>query len=343
VVRVAKSTILTDFDGRFTIQAKKGDSIHFKHLGFKNKTVFLPSLKPLNIILIEQKELLKEVVITAFRKTKPKSALGYATRSIDNKEITAVNNSTNPFESLSGKIAGVDITAPAQPGASTKIILRGFSSLSQNTPLYVVDGTPISASINGTNQNSATNAVTRSFDGGSNINDLDPNNIEHIEILKGATAAAIYGSRASNGVILITTKKGKQGIKVDYTNAIDFLEIGKTPDLQNRFGQGWNGLSYSGDRLTSNENGSWGAAFTGLDRLWGQQFGNTQQIKPYNALQNNIKDFYDLGHTYSNSLRVSTGNETSDFSIIYSKSEIMLARVMFCRKNYYKYQETLVL
>lgn len=317
----SQNTTLTDFDGRFTKNAKPGDTLLFKHLGFKNQTVIPGYQKQLNIIMLEQKELLKEVVITAFKKPKKQRALGYATTTVNSEEITRVNNSTNPFESLSGKIAGIDITAPAQPGASSKIILRGFSSLSQNTPLYVVDGTPISASINGTNQNSANNSVTRSFDGGSNINDLDPNNIANIEVLKGGAAAALYGSRASNGVILITTKKGTQGLKVDFVSAIDFLEIGKTPRLQNDFGQGWNGLSYSGNRLTSNENGSWGAAFNGLTRLWGQQFRNTQQIKPYIGLEDNIKDFYDLGHTFANSLRISAASDNSDFSIIFSKSD----------------------
>ncbi len=146
-------------------------------------------------------------------------------------------------------------------------------------------------------------------------------------VLKGAAATAVYGSRGANGAILITTKKGRKEsrISVDFTTSIDFLEVSRVPHLQNDFGQGWNGLSYSslpsGGLGASNENGSWGPAFNGQVRPWGQIVDNSQQIKPYVALPNNIKDFYDVGQVYTNSVRVSGGGTNSDFSLGFTNTD----------------------
>ena len=325
LVKGTSSGTSSDFDGKYSIRANEGATLVFSFVGYSTTEVTVGASNTVNVTMQEDAESLEEVVVTAFGKTKQKRSLGYSATAVDAAALTEVTNSNNPFESLSGKVAGVDITAPSQPGATTKIILRGYGSLESNSPLYVVDGTPISASINGTNENSVDDAIDRSFDGGSNINDLDPNSIASINILKGGPAAALYGSRASNGAIIITTKKGRnnQKLRVDVVSSIDFLQLARTPHLQNEFGQGWNGQNYSGGGTlaASNENGSWGAPFTDAVRLWGQVYNNTQQIKPYSALEDNIKDFYDTGHTYSNSVRLSGGGEKSDFSLIYSKTD----------------------
>jgi TonB-linked SusC/RagA family outer membrane protein len=325
LVKGTTSGTSTDFDGRYSIKANTGATLVFSFVGYTTQEIKVGTSSSINVALSEDAAVLEEVVVTAFGKTKQKRSLGYSATAVDAATLTEVTNSNNPFESLSGKVAGVDITAPAQPGASTKIILRGFSSLGSNSPLYVVDGTPISSAINGTNENSGNSSINRSFDGGSNINDLDPNSIESINILKGGPAAALYGSRASNGAIIITTKKGRNNekLRVDVVSSVDFLEVARTPHMQNQFGQGWNGQNYSGGGTlaASNENGSWGAPFNGQTRLWGQVYNNSQQLKPYVALEDNIKDFYDIGNTYSNSVRLSGGGEKSDFSLIYSKTD----------------------
>ena len=184
--------------------------------------------------MLENTQALEEVVVTAFGKRKQKKALGYATVSISAKDLTEVTN-TNPFESLSGKVAGVDITIPAQPGASAKVILRGFSSLGSNSPLYIIDGSPISNANNrGSDPNNLSTDATRTFDAGNGLNDIDPNNIASMTILKGAAAAAIYGSRASNGVIIITTKRASLGqkLRVDISSSTDFSEVARLPHLQ---------------------------------------------------------------------------------------------------------------
>jgi TonB-linked SusC/RagA family outer membrane protein len=187
-----------------------------------------------------------------------------------------------------------------------------------NGPLYVVDGTPINNTASGTSNNGVA-TTTRSYDAGNGISDIDPNNIESMTVLKGAAASALYGSRAGGGVIIITTKKGKAntGIKVDLLASTEFSEVARVPHLQNQFGQGWNGAGYSGDG-TSNENGSWGPAFNGEIRPWGTIYNNTQQIKPYVGLKNNVRDFYNTGVMSTQSASLSGSDDNSDFSLVFS-------------------------
>ncbi|KAB5489486.1 SusC/RagA family TonB-linked outer membrane protein [Flagellimonas hadalis] len=314
----------TDFDGNYSIGAIRGETLVFSYLGLQTQEVVVGNASSMDVTMLEDAQALEEVVVTGVLGTKSQPrAQGFASTNLNNADLTDVNN-TNPFESLSGKVAGVDITTPAQPGASPKVIVRGFSSITgTNSPLYVVDGTPINSSTNG----SLESVFNRSFDGGSGINDLDPNSIESMTVLKGAAATAVYGSRGANGAILITTKKGRKEsrIAVDLTTSIDFLEVSRVPHLQNQFGQGWNGLSYSslpsGGLGASNENGSWGPAFNGQVRPWGQIIDNAQQIKPYVALPDNIKDFYDVGQVFTNSVRISGGGTNSDFSLGFTNTD----------------------
>lgn len=322
VVKGSTRGVSSDFDGNYTIKVNQGDILVFSFIGYTNKEVTVGASNTINVQLEEDAQSLQEVVVTAFGKPKPKREMASSVAILTNEDLTDVTN-TNPFESLSGKIAGVDISTPAQNGATSKVIIRGFSSLGSNQPLYIVDGSPINNTPNGT----AANVVNRTFDGGSGLNDIDPNSIENITVLKGAAASALYGSRASNGVILITTKRGKAGqkLRVDVISSLDYSEVARVPHLQNQFGQGWNGQSYSslptGGLGASNENGSWGAAFDGKDRPWGQIVNNSQQIKPYVALENNIKDFYDVGYTYTNSVRLYGGGESSSFSFGFTNTK----------------------
>ncbi|TRX01090.1 SusC/RagA family TonB-linked outer membrane protein [Flavobacterium gawalongense] len=316
LVKGTKSGTQTDFDGKFSIKATSSQVLIFSYIGMKTQEV-MASSSTVNVKLKDDSVQLEGVVVTALGIKKQKRSLGYATANVGAKELTEVPN-VNVFESLSGKVAGVDITAPAQVGASSKVIIRGYNSLSNSSPLYVVDGTPINNSSNGSSSN------TRSFDAGNGVSDLDPNNIESMSILKGAAASALYGSRAANGVILITTKsaKNKSKISVEFLTSSDFSEVARVPHLQNDFGQGWNGKSWSSwagsPNNASNENGSWGPAFNGEVRPWGAILNNAQQIKPYIALENNIQDFYEIGNTFTNSVRLSGGGENSNFSLNFS-------------------------
>ena len=316
LVKGTKSGTQTDFDGKFSIKAAPNQTLVFSYIGMQSQEA-KASANTINIKLKDESIELSGVVVTAFGIKKQKRSISYATSNISSKDLTEVSN-VNVFESLSGKVAGVDITAPAQVGASSKVIIRGFNSLSNSSPLYVVDGTPINNSANGSSGN------TRSFDAGNGVSDLDPNNIENISILKGAAASALYGSRAANGVILVTTKsaKNKSKISVELFHSTDFSEIARAPHLQNKFGQGWSGFSWSNwagsDNNSSNENGSWGPAFNGEVRPWGAIINNAQQIKPYVALENNVIDFYEVGSTFTNNVRLSGGGENSNFSLNFS-------------------------
>ena len=177
LVKGTTNGVQTDFDGKFQIKAASGQILVFSYLGMKS--LERPASANMTVKLADDSVQLEGVVVTAFGIKRQKRELGYATTTVSSKDLTEVTN-TNVFESLSGKVAGVDITAPAQVGAAPKVIIRGFSSFQGNSPLYVVDGTPI------TNNSGSATGNTRSFDSGSGISDIDPNNIESMSILKGA-------------------------------------------------------------------------------------------------------------------------------------------------------------
>ncbi|MFP9098139.1 SusC/RagA family TonB-linked outer membrane protein [Flavobacterium sp. RHBU_24] len=316
LVKGTTTSTTTDFDGKFSISATPQQTLVFSYIGMGAKEVSAAQTT-VTVSLASTATELEGVVVTSLGIKREKRALGYATTTVSNQQLTQVVN-TNPLESLSGKIAGVDISAPATPGASPKVVVRGFSSITQsNGPLYVVDGTPLNNSFTG------STSSTRSYDGGSGINDIDPNNIESMTFLKGAAASALYGSRASNGVVIITTKRGKQGqkINIDFTSTMEFNQVARIAHTQNEFGQGWNGQGYSSLSSglgPSNENGSWGPAFNGEVRPWGTIYNNSQQIKPYVALEDNVRDFYDTGYLRTNSINLNGGTDMADFSLSFS-------------------------
>jgi TonB-linked SusC/RagA family outer membrane protein len=321
IVKGTNTGTETDFDGNYSIKAKKGAVLEFSYIGMQATTKTVGSSNTIDIVLQEDTEALEEVVITAFGSKRQAKSLGYAAVKVTASELQEVSTS-NPLENLSGKIAGVDISSPAQPGASTKIIVRGTSSITgSNTPLYIVDGSPIQ------DRSNSSIGSSSSFDAGSGINDIDPNNIASINFLKGAAATALYGSRGANGVIVITTKKGKDKLRINFSSSYDFLEVARTPHFQNEFGTGWSGASYSnvtgeGSTAASNENGSWGPAFSGEIRPWSRIIDGQQLIKPYVGLPDNVRQFYDIGHSKSNSLSISGGSEKSDVALTFSRVEM---------------------
>lgn len=318
LIKGTQSGTQTDFDGKFSIKATPSQILIFSYIGMKTQEK--PANSPtLSVKLLEDAVELEGIVVTALGIKRQKKALGYASTTVNKDQITNVVTN-NPFESLSGKIAGVDISAPVQPGSSTKVIIRGIGSITgTNQPLYIIDGSPIDNAANG------ETSINRSYDAGSGINDIDPNNIESITFLKGAAATALYGSRAGRGAIIITTKKGKENqskINIDFSTSVEMSEIARIPHFQNSYGQGWGGLGYSQLPTgpgSSNENGSWGPAFNGEIRPWGTIHNNSQQIKPYSVLKNNMKDFYEIGLLTSNNINLSLGGEFSDFSLGFTK------------------------
>jgi TonB-linked SusC/RagA family outer membrane protein len=209
-------------------------------------------------------------------------------------------------------VAGAQITSSSgAPGASNKVIIRGFTSLSGgNNPLYIIDGVPINNSFTG------STGLNGASDFGNRVNDLNPEDIQSVTVLKGAAASALYGSRAAAGVIIITTKKGKEGVgaEISFASSLVFDEVLKLPTFQNERGQGFYGSTT--DWL--NENTSWGSEFTGELQPWGRVINNEQRVKPFVALPDNVKEFFEIGQTFTNSISMNGGNENSTYYLSYS-------------------------
>lgn len=298
----------TDFDGKYSLNVPDGSQfLVFSFVGMQMQEVAITSLA-INVVMETESIGMDEVVVTAIGIKRSEKSLGYAATSVGGEDINKAAP-MNALGGIQGKVAGVSISsASGSPGASTKVVLRGYSSITgSNQPLYVVDGTPVD------NRRVGDNGSTRSTDFGNSANDINPDNIESMTILKGASATALYGSRAANGVIMITTKSGKAGkLKVNYSGSFELTTPLRLPQLQNTFGQGWSG------HFASNENGSWGPKMDGTVRPWGNIVDNQQLIKPFSAQKDNLKDFYDLGTTLNNSLSISGGNEKATFFVSYN-------------------------
>ena len=299
---------VTDFQGKYTLSVPSSAQIlAFSFVGMKTQEVAINGRTTVDALIEPTTVGLEEVVVTAMGITRSQKAVGYSVTTVNSAEISKSGQSTL-MNSLQGKVAGVTVTSGGGlPGASTKVILRGYASITgNNNPLYVVDGSPIDN----------TSRVQNGVDFGNGANDINPDDIESVNILKGAAANAIYGSRAANGVIMITTKKGKASdkIKVTFSSNTTFSNPVRLPQNQNEFGQGWNALS----DLT--QNGSWGPKFNAKIRPWGAIVDNAQLIKPYVALPDNVSDFFDTGTSFNNSITFSGGNEVTNFYLSYANT-----------------------
>ena len=210
IVKNTSKGVTTDFDGNFSITLADADVVLvFSSLGFTSKDVSAAGKSVINVVLEPSAEALEEVVVTALGIKREEKSLGYSVGKVKGEELTRVAQE-NVLNSMSGKVSGVTISSTGGTGSSVSMVIRGATSLStDNQPLFVVDGVPLQSSANNTSDVSEEAVV----DYGNSISDLDPESIESVSILKGPSAAALYGSRAGNGVVLITTKKAKKGQK----------------------------------------------------------------------------------------------------------------------------------
>ncbi|MEO6869176.1 MAG: SusC/RagA family TonB-linked outer membrane protein, partial [Ginsengibacter sp.] len=267
----------------------------------------------ISIVVKSQQNVLEEVVVTALGQTSKKAKLGYSTSTFNSETINRTAN-VSALDALSGKIAGAEISNTGGPGSSTKVILRGYGVIAggSNQPLYVVDGVPLTD----TRQGSSEIKLTTQHDFGNSASDINPNDIASITVLKGTAASSLYGSAARNGAIMITTKRGKAGkLHVDFAGSANFSKVGKLPTMQDQFGQGWNATFIPG------ENGSWGPRLDGKERIWGSLVDNSQLIKPFSFVDDNIRNFYTTGQEYNNNIAISGGNEKSTFYFSYGNVE----------------------
>ncbi len=310
LVKGTQNGTQTDFDGKYSIKAHLSQVLIFSFIGMKTQQVPASSAK-VNIKMQSTEEQLSEVVVTAVGIKREKSSIGSAQTTVKSEQLNQ-SSQINISDALKGKVAGVVIMgASTDPGASSGVIIRGFSSLSgSNQPLYVVDGVPINDASN------FSSSLSGGYDFGRGSGDINPNDIETLTVLKGASATALYGSRAANGAIIITTKSGKEGkIAVDISSSMSFSEILRTPKYQSTFGQGWDGTHYL------IENGSWGPKFDGKPRVWGNVVNNSQLLKPFSFQKDQLENFFDTGVSKINSIGISGGSENSTARLSYSNTQ----------------------
>nr|WP_321358113.1 SusC/RagA family TonB-linked outer membrane protein [uncultured Draconibacterium sp.] len=297
---------VTDLDGNFVLTAPENETLKFSFVGMKAKEVQITGAAVYNIVLEAESIGVGEVVVTAMGIKRDKKALGYSVSEFGAEDFGNVGND-DATKALQGKVAGVSISAGSgAPGASTRVIVRGLSSITgSNQPLYVVDGVPINNSHASGNATENSMNVSAKVDFGNSASDINPADIETISVLKGAAASNLYGSRAANGVIMITTKRGakNQDLQVNVSSSSAFTEVGRLPYFQKKFGQGWSGT------YDSKENGSWGPVMDGKDRLTGYIVDNVQQVAPFSYKENGIRDVYEYGYSLNNTIALSGGND----------------------------------
>ncbi len=264
-----------------------------------------------NVTLRSSSQALDEVVVTALGIKRSEKALGFSATTVDSERLTE-SRTSDIMSSIAGKVAGVNISSGSGAGSSNSVIIRGVSSLSgNNQPLYVVDGVPIDNS-----SRFPDDGLNAAYDFGNGANAVNPDDVESMTILKGAAATALYGNRAANGVIVITTKSGQtraKGLGIEYNGGVQGETVLRLPEMQNDFGIGW-----SGD-YTMIENGSWGPRFDGSMQLWGTVYNNSQKLKPYVAMKDNIKEFFDTGLRYSNSVSFNNATENNNYFVSFSQ------------------------
>ena len=330
---------LTDLDGAFTLPNVPADgTLVVAFMGMKTKEV--PASPSVSIVMESDSEYLNEVVVTAMGISREKKALGYAVTEVGGDEMTKSRGGlNNPVNALQGKIAGLQITSSTgSMGGSSKILLRGVTSLSgNNQPLFVIDGVPIE----GSDFNSTDTARGGGgYDYGNLVNDISPDDIENISVLKGASASALYGSRANNGVVMITTKKGnsgKDGFGVSFSSTVGFEKVNKLPKLQTLYGGGYgtdfetvtiNGTDYLYPDYATDE--SWGPKYNGQQVLtwydlakWeaGGKQGNPTTSE-WKAADNDIDTFFKTGVSVTTNVAIAQSSKNSSVRISYTNSEL---------------------
>ncbi len=345
IVKNTTNGTQTDFDGKYSINANTGDVLVFSYVGLKTQEATVGASNTLNVTMEEDAAVLDEVVVTALGIKRDKKSLGYATQEVKGEAVSAVK-SQNFVNSLSGKVAGLQIKPSGTMGGSTQVIIRGNASVSgNNQALFVIDGVPIDNGINNqivtaiaSEQRSQTSG-RGGYDYGNAASDINPDDIESINVLKGAAASALYGSRAANGVIMITTKKGtrKKGLGVTINSSITVGEVDKStlPVYQKKYGAGYgpyygstgffDDIDVDGDGTVDlatpfTEDASYGGEFDPnlLVYQWNSiypQLDGYLQPTPWLAGVNDPNYIWETSSTLVNSISLDGGSETGSFRV----------------------------
>lgn len=332
VVKGTSLGTVTNTEGVYTLKVPEAaTTLIFSFIGLTTQEIEIGARSIIDLQMGQDIQQLGEVVVTAVGIERERKALGYSVESVSGDKVQQVSE-PDPLRALTGKVPGLNIiSSSGAPGSSTRITIRGNSSmLNNNQPLFVVDGIPYNNDFVTTEGiNSNIGGLTQGGAFSSRISDLDPNDIKSMSVLKGATAAALYGARAANGVIVITTKSGsaaasRKGLEITYSGTYGIEKIANIPNFQNIYGTGSN-FAYQ------QANGSWGAPFIGtrpyatLDSIphWyagrpGMSDFDGKRV-PYRAYPNNVKDFFETGRIFENSISITGGNEKSVISVTLSQ------------------------
>ncbi len=338
VVKGTLTGTVTDINGVYTLSVPAGyNELIFSFVGMLTQEAKIDGKSTIDIKMEEDVVGLEEVVVTALGISREKKSLGYAVQDLKGDELAKAKE-TNIVNSLSGKISGVQITnSSGAVGSSSRIVIRGVTSLTgNNQPLFVVDGIPISntdfASGDGLGGSGATSGKTNGVNRGNGAADINPDDVESISVLKGPNAAALYGSRAANGVILITTKSGKagvatrKGLNIDLSNSTTWEKPLRLADYQNAYGQGAEGQFFYVD-------GAGGGIKDGVDESWGPKLDAGLLIPQYNSpidengnrvptpwvsSPDNIKDFLETGYTTTTNMAIAGGYTDANFRLSFT-------------------------
>ena len=298
-----------DNGGNFTITANGDETLVASASGFKPAES--AATDGVTIQLMSDKRSIEGVVVTALGVKREKAALGYATTTLNNDDINKGNN-PSALSALQGKVSGVNITSnTGGPGGSTRVVIRGEKSLSRgNNALIVVDGIPIS------NGDRTAGSSLSQIDFGNRGNDINPDDIESITVLKGAAATALYGSQGAAGAVMITTKSGKRKGKgrpaeISYNVNHTWGSVLKFPTFQNQFGQG----DLNGVEDDRRENFSWGLPFDGKLRPWGQIIDGKQKVKSYSAIEDNVQSFFKVAKTLENNVSFTGSSDKTSYFV----------------------------
>ena len=325
-VRVKNGTqgTITDMDGNFKLDVAPGTELVISYVGYKDVTVKAGA--NMKVVLQEESTALSEVVVTALGIKRERKALGYGVSEVKGEELTKAKE-TNVINSLSGKVAGLVVqnTAGGASG-STRVLLRGNTEMTgNNQPLYVIDGVPLD------NTNFASAGQAGGYDLGDGISAINPDDIENMTVLKGPAASALYGSRASHGVILITTKKAeKDRISVEYNGSLTFdTQLAKWDNVQQVYGMGYSGQYIR--QATSGTNSSWG---TKADDFLVEYFDHEK--RPFLMYPNNTSGFFRTGLTTQNTaiLSVNSGKTGIRFSVTDMRNKDILPNTHMSRDNF---------
>ena len=316
-VKGSRAGTFADPNGNFKISVPEGAILTVTGVGITSQEFTVGNKTALSLSVVRSTTDLTAVVVTAAGIRRSEKTIGYAISKVD-PNLLLQKSEPDVLKGLQGKVAGVDIrSGQGTPGAATRIQIRGNASFfGDNQPLIIVDGVPYSNT-----QLATGGSLTGGGAYGSGISNIDPNDIATMSILKGSSAGALYGSRASNGVIIITTKSGsvsrsKKGTEVTAKTSVSFENIANLPNYQNSFGTGSQGNAGGGS------NGSWGKRFAPNDSVgaWASYLKAYPELFPngkvaYRAFPNNVKDLFTTGVVTENSVGFNTGDEKTSFSL----------------------------